>query len=172
MEAMSVLIIVVPPSAPQRNARPGPGCKRYTPGVSEPGPDPIPAGLRDRIQDDAWARALGVEFLELTPGHCRVALRLQPHMLNFQGAPHGGVIFSLADVAFSAACNSQGAAAVALSMTIGFLSPAAPGSRLVAEARERRQGRRAGFYEVAVTNAQGALVATVHCVAHRVGGEA
>lgn len=113
-----------------------------------------------------------MEFLELARGRCRVALTLQPHMVNFQGAPHGGVIFSLADIAFGAACNSHGEPAVALSMTIGFLSAAAAGARLVAEARERRQGRRAGFYDVAVTDAGGALVATVHCVAHRVGREA
>jgi acyl-CoA thioesterase len=140
--------------------------------VSEARPDPIPADLRHRILDDPWARTLGVEFLELARGYCRVALTLQPQMLNFQGAPHGGVIFSLADVAFSAACNSHGVPAVALSMTIGFLSAAAPGVRLQAEARERRQGRRAGFYDVVVTDVHGALVATVHCVAHRVGREA
>ena len=42
------------------------------------------------------------------------------------------------------------------------------GSRLVAEAREIKQGRRAGFYQVSVTSEEGALVAQVHCVAHTV----
>jgi acyl-CoA thioesterase len=139
--------------------------------VSESRSDPIPSALRDRIQADPWARGLGVEFLELGRGRCRVALSLQPHMVNVQGAPHGGVIFSLADIAFGAACNSHGEPAVALSMTIGFLSVAAPQTRLVAEASERRQGRRAGFYDVTVTDGRGALVATVQCVAHRVGRE-
>ena len=140
--------------------------------MSEPLSEPIPPALRDQIQADPWARGLGVEFLELARGRCRVALTLQAHMVNFQGAPHGGVIFSLADIAFGAACNSHGEPAVALSMTIGFLSAATPGTRLVAEASERRQGRRAGFYDVVVTDGRGALVATVHCVAHRVEREA
>jgi acyl-CoA thioesterase len=131
----------------------------------------MPPALRERIQADPWARGLGVEFLEMARGRCRVALTLQPHMLNFQGAPHGGVIFSLADIAFGAACNSHGEPAVALSMTIGYLSAAAPGSRLVAEAIERRQGRRAGFYEVRVTDGRGAVVAAVQCVAHRIDRE-
>lgn len=131
----------------------------------------VPAELRERILDDPWARRVGVEFLELQPGYCRVALRLAPHMVNFQGRPHGGVIFSLADVAFGAACNSHGVDAVALSMTISYLSAAAPGTRLVAEARVRKQGRRAGFYDVAVTDGEGVVVATVHCVSHRVGGD-
>ena len=79
-----------------------------------------------------------------------------PEMLNHQGTPHGGVIFSLADVAFGAACNARGGGAwVALSMTISFLAAAPPGARLVAEARERRHGRRAGFYDVEVTTHAG-----------------
>ena len=128
--------------------------------------------LKRRLQDDPWAASLGVEFLELRRGYCRVALRLRPDMLNFQGAPHGGVIFSLADVAFSAACNSHGKPAVALNMTISFLSKIAPGARLVAEADERRQGRTAGFYDVTVTGEDGTVVALVHCVAHRIGSTA
>jgi acyl-CoA thioesterase len=140
--------------------------------VSEPDRDAVPAELRERILADPWARALGVELVELRPGYCRVALQLQPHMVNFQGMPHGGVVFSLADVAFGAACNSHGPAAVALTMTIGYLSAARPGARLVAEARERKQGRRAGFYDIMVTDDGGALVATVHCVSHRLGLEA
>ena len=87
-----------------------------------------------------------------------------------QGDPHGGVIFSLADIAFGAACNSGGEAAVALSMTISFLTAVPAGSRLVAEAREIKQGRRAGFYQVSVTSEEGVLVALVHCVAHRMPG--
>ena len=129
---------------------------------------PVPAELRARIQDDLWGRSLGIQYLALGRGFCRLGLTLQPHMVNFQGYPHGGVIFSLADIAFGAACNSHGEPAVALNMTISFLTAVPAGSRLVAEAREIKQGRRAGFYQVSVTSEEGALVAQVHCVAHRV----
>jgi acyl-CoA thioesterase len=135
--------------------------------VTARSPDSVPAEVRARILNDPWATALGIEFLELRTGYCRAALRLAAHMVNHQQAPHGGVIFSLADAAFSAACNSQGTPAVALSMTINYLSAATPGARLVAEATTRRQGRRAGFYEVVVSDGEGRAVATVHCVAHR-----
>ena len=129
---------------------------------------PVPPEVRARIENDPWTGALGVKFLALGRGFCRLALTLQPHMVNFQGYPHGGVIFSLADIAFGAACNSHGEPAVALNMTISFMTTVPAGSRLVAEAREIKQGRRAGFYEVSVTSEEGALVAQVHCVAHRV----
>jgi acyl-CoA thioesterase len=90
-------------------------------------------------------------------------------MVNFQGHPHGGVIFTLADVAFGAACNSHGEAAVALSITISYLAAVKPDAALVAEGREKKQGRRAGFYEIDVTTEDGTPVAHAHCVAHRVG---
>ena len=135
-----------------------------TPSPEDPS---VPADLRARIQDDPWSRALGIDFLALGRGFCRLGLTLQPHMVNFQGYPHGGVIFSLADIAFGAACNSHGEFAVALNMTISFLTTVAAGSRLVAEAREIKQGRRAGFYQVNVTSEVGALVAQVHCVSLR-----
>jgi acyl-CoA thioesterase len=129
----------------------------------------IPAELRDHIQSDPWAAALGIQYLDLRRGYCRLSLRLQPHMVNFQGYPHGSVIFSLADVAFGAACNSHGETAVALTVTIGFLAAVKPDSTLIAEGRETTQGRRAGFYEVEVATEDGTPVALVHCVAHRVG---
>lgn len=135
-------------------------------------PTEVPAALRDRLRDEPWARALGIEYLEFRRGYCRLALDLQPHMLNFQGYPHGGVIFSLADTAFGAACNSHGEVAVALSVTISYLAAAPPGSRLIAEGRARKQGRAAGFYDISVRTAEGVLVAVAHCVSHQVRAKA
>jgi acyl-CoA thioesterase len=120
-----------------------------------------------RLTSDPWARSLGIECLEIRRGYCRLALTLTPAMLNFQGNPHGGVVFTLADMAFGIACNSHGPPSVAVSETIGYLSAAAPGSRLIAEARELQQDE-AGFYEVRVTREDGTLVASVHAVSQRV----
>ena len=136
--------------------------------MTTPSEEPIPGGLAARMQDDPWARALGIEYLEIRRGYCRLGLTLQPHMVNFLGFPHGGVMFSMADIAFGTACNSHGEPAVALSMTISFMTAVAAGSRLVAEARQVKQGRRAGFYEATVSTEGGTLVAQVHGVAHRV----
>ena len=127
----------------------------------------IAPDIADKIRAEPWARSLGIEYVDLRQGYCRLRLRLQPHMVNFQGFPHGGVIFSLADVAFGAACNSHGDPAVALSVTIDFLAAVTSDTTLVAEAREVKQGRRAGFYEVSVTSDDGRPVAAAHCIAHR-----
>ena len=123
--------------------------------------------IRGQVGGDPYAVWLGIELLDLAPGYCRAAMRLTPQMVNFQGNPHGGAIFSLADYAFGAACNAHGEPAVALSVTIQFLATVEPGTRLVAEAREQRQGRRAGFYTMTVTAEDGTVVATCQAVALR-----
>jgi acyl-CoA thioesterase len=132
------------------------------------GPPPPPSGLGARIAADPYGRWLGVELLELRPGYCRAGLTMTPHMANFHGSSHGGAIFSLADFAFGGACNDHGEPAVALTVTIQFHAPVPVGRRLVAEARETRQGKRAGFYAMTVTDeADGTVVATCQAVSLR-----
>ncbi|MBI4589417.1 MAG: PaaI family thioesterase [Candidatus Rokubacteria bacterium] len=128
-----------------------------------------PEEVREQVSRDPYAAWLGIELLDLAPGYCRAAMRLGPNLVNFQGNPHGGAIFSLADYAFGAACNAHGESAVALSVTIQFLATVQPGTRLVAEAREQRLGRRAGFYVMTVTAEDGPVVATCQAVGLRAG---
>ncbi len=125
------------------------------------------AGPAAKIRQDPFARWMGIEFEEIRPGYARACLRVTPAMLNFHGVPHGGVVFSLADAAFGAASNAHGQAALALSVTIQFLAPAPLGARLVAEAQEVRQGRRAGFYALTVRTEAGEVIAACQAVAHR-----
>jgi len=120
-------------------------------------------------EHDRFARSLGIELLELKPGHSRAGMTLAPDMVNGLGLPHGAAIFALADFAFAAACNSDGEAAVALSMDIHFLASPAPGSRLEAHAAEVRSGRKTGLYRMTVTDAQGELVAELHGMSYRKG---
>ena len=94
---------------------------------------------------------------------------LRQHMVNVQRLPHGEVIFSIADITFDAACSSHGELALALHMSIAYPAAAPADGRLDAEAREVKQGRRAGFFDVTVTDEAGTLVAKVHAIAHRTG---
>jgi acyl-CoA thioesterase len=118
-------------------------------------------------EHDLFAKSLGIELLELHPGHSRAAMTLAPHMVNGLGMPHGAVIFALADFAFAAACNSHGRAAVALSMDIHFLNSPASSTRLECEAVEVRLGRRTGLYRMTVTDSESNAVAELHGMAYR-----
>jgi acyl-CoA thioesterase len=116
---------------------------------------------------DPFARSLGVELIDVRPGYCRVAMIVQPAMLNSHHTAHGGVIFSLADVAFAAASNSHGPLAVALQVSINYVAPVSQGTRLYAEATEESLGRRIGVYRLTVTKEDGTLVATCQATAYR-----
>lgn len=119
------------------------------------------------IAGDPFARHLGIELLHLRPGHSRMAMTLGSHMSNFNGLPHGGAIFTLADAAFAAASNAHGTVAVALSMTIHYLEASSPGTRLIAEATESRLGRRVAFYDITVSQEDGRPVARCQGVVQR-----
>jgi len=106
--------------------------------------------LKSKIKADPFTQSLGIELLELGPGFSRVAMTVQPHMVNFHGIPHGGAIFTLADAAFAAAGNSHGQVAVALSMTINYRMTVPIGTRLLAEAVEESLGKRTGLYRITV----------------------
>jgi acyl-CoA thioesterase len=128
---------------------------------------PSPETIAAAIRQDAFARVLGIELLLLEPGHSRMAMRLTPQMANFNGATHGGAICALADAAFAAASNSHGTVAVALSMTTHFLEAPRPDAQLIAEAKETRLGRRAGFYDITVMESGGRVVARCQGVVQR-----
>lgn len=123
--------------------------------------------IRERISGDPFARSLGIELLELGPGYSRTAMTVREGMLNFHGIPHGGAIFSLADAAFAAAGNSHGKTAVALHMDISYLAPVPVGTKLYAEAKEEKLGKRTALYHITVNDEGGGLIASCHGIVYR-----
>ena len=75
-------------------------------------------------------------------------------MVNGHEIAHGGLVFTLADTAFAAACNSVAAPSVAASAEIVFVAPARLGDELVADATERTRFGRSGLYDVTVRRAR------------------
>lgn len=108
--------------------------------------------INDLIQADAFAQYLGAAVEIVKPGHSRVSLTITDKMTNFHGTTHGGIIFSISDIAFAAACNSHGRVAVAMNVSICFLKPSYPGDRLVAEAKEDHSGGRTSLYSIFIYN--------------------
>jgi acyl-CoA thioesterase len=124
--------------------------------------------INDHIQKDAFANYLGAKVEIIAPGHSRVSLMVNENMTNFHGTTHGGIIFSISDMAFAAAGNSQGKVAVALNVSICFLLPSYPGDHLIAEAKEEHSGRRTALYNIKVYNKDtGKLVAKSQDQAYR-----
>jgi len=110
--------------------------------------------INDFIQNDPFAEYLGATVEIIAPGHSRVTLTVTEEMANFHGMTHGGLIFTLGDLAFAAASNSHGQTAVALNVSISFLRASKPGDQLVAEAKEQHAGGPIALYEINVSNLQ------------------
>ncbi|MCW2852065.1 MAG: paaD [Nocardioides sp.] len=108
---------------------------------------------------DAASAALGMRLLEVAPGRAVVAMRVRDDMVNGWNLAHGGLVASLADSAFAAACNSRGTVTVAAGFDVTFLESASLGDELVATADERALRGRSGLYDVTVRRADGTVVA-------------
>ena len=118
------------------------------------------------FERDAFAKHLGMELVEVTPGGATARMEIRDCHNNMHGVVHGGAIFSVADLAFAAACNSHGTVAVALNVHISFLKPGLKGT-LTATAREVSLGAKISVYDIPVTNDDGELIATFQGMAYR-----
>ena len=125
-----------------------------------PSPDELARACAQAMwqQDDA-SQGLGMEIVEVKPGHATLAMTIKPHMVNGQRIAHGGFIFTLADSAFAFACNSHNERVVAAQGNITFIRPGKLGDRLVATAHEVSRSGRSGIYDVRVATDDGAVIA-------------
>ncbi|MEP3277742.1 MAG: hydroxyphenylacetyl-CoA thioesterase PaaI [Stappiaceae bacterium] len=123
-----------------------------------------PQALAEAASDAMWAgdkasKGMGMQREHVGPGEARLSMIVTEAMANGHGMCHGGYIFSLADSAFAFACNSYNQNTLAQHCAISFLVPAAIGDRLTATASERHREERSGIYDVAVSRADGTLIA-------------
>lgn len=105
------------------------------------------------LEADNYADGLGVELVSVTSDEITVALDVTVEHVNFLGVGHGGMVFSLADCAFSLASNSAGDDAVAIDTHLVLTAASRPGDRLQARVREVSRGRTLGTYRAEVSRA-------------------
>lgn len=119
------------------------------------------ARVRNMLARDEASRALGMELAGAGDGWAQVRMTVRPDMVQGHGTCHGGLVATLADTAFAAACNSRGAGpSVAASADVTWVAPAFAGEVLVADAREHVRSGRAGVTDVTVRReGEGGVVA-------------
>ena len=124
--------------------------------------------INAHISQDPWANHLGAKLEEVRDGYSRYSLTVKPEFMNFHGMTHGGLVFSLGDIAFAAASNSRGQMAVALDVTVSFLKAGAAGDTLVAECTELSQNGPIALYDIIVKNGEtGELVSKSQATVYR-----
>lgn len=118
------------------------------------------------FSEDVFAQTLGIELVNTTPGSATVKLQITDKHKNFHGTVHGGVLFALADAAFSVACNSYGIPAVAINTTITFMKAVTKGT-LIARAEEFDKNPKLGTYRVEILNDNDEKIALFVGLAYR-----
>ncbi len=114
---------------------------------------------------DKFAGHAGIELESIAPGQAKVKCEVQEHHLNGVKCVHGGMLFTLADMAFAAAANSHGRLAVALNASISFVKPAR-GKTISAEAKEVSRSGRHAVYEVRIADENGDTVSVFQGMAY------
>ncbi len=122
--------------------------------------------VRALLGRDRFATHAGIQLVEVGDGHARATMEVQPLHLNGVDVVQGGAVFTLADFAFAAACNSHDRVAVAIDVSISFVKGVSSGT-LVAEAREEALTARISTCLVRVTDGAGELVALFKGTAYR-----
>ncbi|MBN1693617.1 MAG: PaaI family thioesterase [Dehalococcoidales bacterium] len=117
------------------------------------------AELKAKESSEPVAGFLEMKLTELTPGYAKVAMKLKPEHLNFNGMVFGGIVMAIADQAFAYATNSLVTPSIATQFNIHLISGAGVGDELTAECCVVKSGRRIGVSEMTVTNQNGKLIA-------------
>jgi len=118
-------------------------------------------------KNDRLFELLGVSILEMKEGYAKVEMVVKEEHLNAAKVCHGGILFSLADLAFALASNSHGKLALAIEVSITYMRPAFEGEKLIAEAKEVNLGKRTATYLMEVRNSKNELVALAKGTVYR-----
>lgn len=121
--------------------------------------------LKSYFAKDAFAELCGIELIEASDGHAVAVVRIEDKHLNGIGLVHGGLLCTLADLAFAAAAHTRGKVAVSISNTISYIKPA-QGMLLRAEAVEVSRNPRLGTYAVNVLDESREVIAAFQGLAY------
>ena len=101
----------------------------------------------------------GIQLVDVDD-HCSVVeVTLTPNSLNPLRTVHGGLIFSLLDVATGVAARAGGRMTVTQNANIYYLRPGRNTGKLTAKGRVIKEGRQTGLCEAEIFDDDGTLIA-------------
>lgn len=107
-----------------------------------------------------------IQVVDVDDGTSVVEVSLTKESLNPLGIAHGGLIFSLCDVATGVAARTGGRSTVSQDASVYFLRPGANTEKLTARGRVIREGGRSGLAEAEVYTDDGTLIAKASVTIH------
>ena len=124
--------------------------------------------VQERFANDKYATSNGAVIEEIGDGYAKVSMEIDEHHYNAAGGIMGGAIFTLADFAFAVAANWQGKTALSQTAQITYLGKV-KGKKMIAQARQVKDGRTMCYYVVEVTDELGSQIAHVTSSGFHVG---
>lgn len=112
-----------------------------------------------KIRNMGFIKEIGFKLTDVSEGYAKGELELTPMHANPIGSTHGGVIFAIADTVGGTAATSRGRFVTTVSGNINYLSPAMNCTKLIAESREIKVGKKMCVYEVTITNEREKVIA-------------
>lgn len=97
---------------------------------------------------DNFGELLGVQVLVADEDRVKVRTVVRPEHTNAYGTAHGGFLYSLADVAFAKASNTEDLGGVAINTHMESYRPAEVGEALIAESHGENIAKRLATYKI------------------------
>ena len=110
---------------------------------------------------DLFSINSGMKLVELGEGYAKVELTIEKKSKNFMGSMHGGLLYSMADVAAGASMVFCGKQVVTLSAATDYIKPAFSG-KVIAEGKVIAYGKTLGRCEVEVRGEDGTFYSKSH----------
>ncbi len=127
------------------------------PEPDDPSPAVSPPALAMRAADRVADR-LGVTVVEAGDGHSVVTMTADADTDNGMGICHGGLLFTLADIAMAYASNGGDQRAVATGGSVEFLAAVPVGTALTATCSTPHGSGRSRVHDIEVTDEAGTVV--------------
>lgn len=111
-----------------------------------------------------------VQIVDVDDGWARVELDIHPETLNRWGIPHGGILFTISDVACGMAILTvRPESCVTVNGSLDFISAAPSSGKISAIGRVRKVGGKMAFCDSEIVDESGKLIATGHTVMYFTG---
>lgn len=124
--------------------------------------------LLERLNtSDRFANGIGALLVEIREGYARAELTVEEKHLNGANVCQGGVMYTLADLAFAGVCNCHGTLTLGVNNSITFLKSGQLGEKIIAEAVEVLDHHKLPYCEIKVRNEQGELLAVMTGLGYR-----
>lgn len=110
------------------------------------------AHLMEHVNACPYYRYLGFQVVEASEGFARLTMPANENLFQFQGAVHGGAIYSVADAAVAVALLTMaepGENAITIEAKLNFLAPVTKGG-VIADGHIVQKGRSIALGDVEV----------------------